>query len=481
VVQSVQANTDAQFNVLNTPHSITNSSQASIQQASVEAPYTLRLHRRRKKHRRFNILVEPAIWPDLNHALNRKDSIMSKPNAPLIPLYQSAILKWLREEGAKSPADIEDFIRLHFQGKWKARDRKINGTGIPQWRNDVHWARANLTRQGFTVNGAGLVQAVAKNAVKPRIKLTKPARGKEARPDSKALFDSLTADVLEALRNGNPPWRKPWGDLRRPKQHIDFAPLAIPTNAETGTPYLGVNTLTLWNATVKGMLTESRWGTANTWWRLGATVKPQAPFTQVRYFATVEVPNSDEEETRPIWHRLYNLAHVEGCDHLRQNHQLVRKIRTEGEIDTNRAWVFISKCGAKVTWGGNRACYDPTKDLIRMPHKQRFGSELDVITTLFHELAHWTGHKARLHRRGVGQNCDRDSREYAFEELVAELTACFLLAALEIPDRYEVSQHAGYIKGYISLLENDRKALWQAAGQAGNAARYLMKMFDQGK
>lgn len=400
---------------------------------------------------------------------------MAKLPAKLIPLYRSAILNWLRETGAKSPAEIEDFIRLRFQNQWKARDRKINGAGIPQWRNDVHHARKLLTQNGLTVKGAGLVHAVPENAVKPRIKTTKPKSVEEERPDSKKLFDSLTADVLEALRKGNPPWRKLWGDLRRPKQQIDFAPLAIPTNAESGKPYLGVNTLALWNATHKLLLTESRWATAQAWWRLGATVKPDAPFTRIRYFATVDAGEGDEEETRPIWHRLYNLAQVEGCDHLRQHLQPVRRIRTEGDIDTSRAWEFIRKCGAKVTWGGKRAFYTPSKDCIRMPHKQRFRSELDVLTVLFHELAHWTGHKDRLNRL---LSVDRESSEYAFEELVAELTVCFLLAYSEIPDRYEVCQHAGYIKGYISLLENDRKALQRAAGQASKATHYLLKLIE---
>jgi antirestriction protein ArdC len=336
---------------------------------------------------------------------------MAKAHGTLIPLYRSATLGWLRETGAKSPADIEDFIRLQFQAKWKARDRRINRKGIPQWRNDVHWARAYLTRQGFTVLGAGLVQAVPENAVKPRIKTKKPAPVEEPKPDSKALFDALTADVLAALRKGSPPWRKPWGNLRKPTKQVDFAPLAIPTNAETGKPYLGVNTLTLWNATGKLLLTESLWGTELTWWRLGAIVKPQAPYTRIRYFVSVETPEPGEEETRPIWHRLYNLAQVEGCDHLRQNRPTVRSIRTEGDIDTRRAWDFIKKCGAKVSWGGNEASYNWQKDRIKMPHKQRFHSELDVLTILFHELGHWTGHEDRLDRCGATQTWDRDSPE----------------------------------------------------------------------
>ena len=113
-----------------------------------------------------------------------------------------------------------------------------------------------------------------------------------------------------------------------------------------------------------------------------------------------------------------------------------------------------------------------------MPHKQRFSSELDLITVLFHELGHWTGNKDRLNRTGVVQSWDRDSPEYAFEELVAELTTCFLLAYLGIPDRYGVNQHAGYIHGYIRLMENDRKALYRAAGQASRATRYLLRLFE---
>ena len=396
-------------------------------------------------------------------------------HASFIPLYRTAILNWLRETGPKTPAEIEDFIRLKFQSKWKARDRRINGCGIPQWRNDVHWARANLTRQGLTVFGLGLVQAVPENAVKPRIKTPKPVCIKEPKQDPKKLFKSLTADILAALRNGSPPWRKPWGDLRRPKTHIDFAPLAIPRNSTTGVPYSGVNILTLWNATRKLLLTESLWATELAWWHLGGKVKPQAPYTRVRCYFTVDGPKQDEEETRSIWHRLYNLAQVEGCDYLRQNQQPVRTVRTEGDIDISRAWEFIKKCGASVIWGGDEASYNLQKDLIKMPHKQRFLSELDVISVLFHELGHWTRHPRRLNRLR-DKACTKDSPEYAFEELVAELTACFLLAFLEIPDRYEV-QHAGYIESYIKLLEYDSNALQRAAGLASKATRYLLKLF----
>ena len=213
-------------------------------------------------------------------------------------------------------------------------------------------------------------------------------------------------------------------------------------------------------------------------WRLDAEGKALAEFTHVLAWVKVKAADKDEDDRRPIWHKVFNLSDVDGCDHLRQRQLPVRRVRTEGDIDTSRAWEFIKKCGARVIWGGDEASYNLQKDLIKMPNKQRFHSELDVITVLFHELGHFTGHKERLNRLGVVRSFEKDGPEYAFEELVAELTACFLLAYLDIPDRYEVCHHAGYIEGYIKLFKNDRKAFNRAAGQASRATRFLLAQFE---
>jgi antirestriction protein ArdC len=395
----------------------------------------------------------------------------------LISEYRTAILSWLKKEGPKTPVEIEDFVRDNFHHRWQGRDLSINRNGMPQWRNDVHWARARLTREGKIVKGGGKISAVADDAVKPRTKKAKPTTAKEPTKDSKTLFDTLTADVLVALRAGNPPWRKLWGDLRRPQTLVDYAPLAIPTNAETGKPYFGVNTLLLWNAARKHGFSESCWGTGKTWWRLDAAVTSHAHSTRVLAWVKLKKSKEEDDENRPIWHCLYNLAQVEGCDHLRRRQSPVRSIRKIGDVDISRASDFIAKCGAKVEWKGDRAFYRPSQDLIRMPHKQRFATELDAMTILFHELGHWTGSTTRLNRSGVVNSWAKDSPEYAFEELVAELTACFLLSWLDIPDRYQACQHAGYIDGYIKLLEDDSKALRRAAGCASKATRYLSNLF----
>jgi antirestriction protein ArdC len=61
---------------------------------------------------------------------------------------------------------------------------------------------------------------------------------------------------------------------------------------------------------------------------------------------------------------------------------------------------------------------------------------------------------------------------YAFEELVAELTAAFLCAELEIPGRL---QHPEYIANWAAVLRADNKAIWTAGARATEAVHFLHK------
>ena len=77
------------------------------------------------------------------------------------------------------------------------------------------------------------------------------------------------------------------------------------------------------------------------------------------------------------------------------------------------------------------------------------------------------GHKDRL---------DRDlknrfgSKNYAAEELVAELCAAFLCAEFGFDGDL---RHAGYIEHWIELLKADKRAFFTACSQASKAADYL--------
>ena len=61
---------------------------------------------------------------------------------------------------------------------------------------------------------------------------------------------------------------------------------------------------------------------------------------------------------------------------------------------------------------------------------------------------------------------------YAFEELVAEIGAAFLCAALGISNEPR-PDHAQYIQSWLKVLKGDSKAIFTAASAASKAVAYL--------
>ena len=85
------------------------------------------------------------------------------------------------------------------------------------------------------------------------------------------------------------------------------------------------------------------------------------------------------------------------------------------------------------------AYYAPGADFISLPAFAAFKGADHFYNVAFHELTHWTGHKARLDRDLKGRF---GQAAYAAEELIAELGAAFLAAEFSFDGDV---RHAGYI------------------------------------
>ena len=94
-------------------------------------------------------------------------------------------------------------------------------------------------------------------------------------------------------------------------------------------------------------------------------------------------------------------------------------------------------------------------------------------STLFHELAHSTGHPTRLERSTVSDACPFGTTNYSKEELTAEMAAAFLCGHAGIENR-TIDNSAAYISNWWSRLSEDRKLLIYAASAAQKAADYIM-------
>lgn len=134
---------------------------------------------------------------------------------------------------------------------------------------------------------------------------------------------------------------------------------------------------------------------------------------------------------------------------------------------------FLRSTGADIREGHGEALYVPSRDFVSLPPFAVFKGAHQFYSTAFHELTHWTGHSSRLdrdlkHRFG--------SRQYAAEELVAELGAAFLCAEFGFDGNL---RHAGYLATWIELLKTDKRALFTAASMASQAAEYLRTLVLQ--
>ncbi|MBK6650350.1 MAG: DUF1738 domain-containing protein [Betaproteobacteria bacterium] len=136
--------------------------------------------------------------------------------------------------------------------------------------------------------------------------------------------------------------------------------------------------------------------------------------------------------------------------------------------------------GLLVVHGGNKACYIPATDEIRLPKKSAFASSADLWSVSLHEAAHCTLSEKRLDRRdALGQRWGDEA--YAMEELRAELCSAITSAETGVYASPEmaathIAKHASYLASWIKVLEKDPMALFSAARDADKMATYLVDL-----
>ena len=279
---------------------------------------------------------------------------------------------------------------------------------------------------------------------------------------SATLYEIVTEKIIEALEKGVVPWRKPWNTTAQ-----------LPCNATNNRPYRGVNVFLL------GLMpyADHRWLTFRQAQELGGTVRQGEKSTLVVFWKYPDKkPDVEDEEERrrsaPIlrYFNVFNAEQVEGLNlpplpsvgNLTEAHRIERaEVLVRSMIDPPQ----IQEVGTK-------AGYSPSRDLVRIPQIGSFDSIDQYYATLFHELAHSTGHGKRLNRPGVTGQVRFGSERYAREELVAELASAFCCATVAL-DNSILENSAAYIESWIASLRRDPKAIVVAAGQAQKAADYI--------
>jgi antirestriction protein ArdC len=102
-------------------------------------------------------------------------------------------------------------------------------------------------------------------------------------------------------------------------------------------------------------------------------------------------------------------------------------------VETNlvlpQAEALIQATGVAFWIGGDAAHYDPMHDIVQVPPPAAYFEPVNWHRTALHEAGHASGHHPRVNRDLTGSF---GSRKYAFEELIAEISAAYLCASLSI-------------------------------------------------
>ena len=134
---------------------------------------------------------------------------------------------------------------------------------------------------------------------------------------------------------------------------------------------------------------------------------------------------------------------------------------------------YISHSGVKLKRiHSNRAYYSPAMDTIVVPELSQFSDLAEFYSSAFHEGDHSTGHPSRLNR--ITDTAQFGSESYSKEELIAELGASYLVNAAGLETSSSLRNSASYIKGWLSALQDDKRFIVSAAGQAEKAVQMIL-------
>lgn len=271
---------------------------------------------------------------------------------------------------------------------------------------------------------------------------------------------ALVEKMIAKMEDGTGSWVKSWS-----------APNGFPQNFVTKKEYRGFNFFHLSNVMVEKGYTAPYFLTFNQIKVLKGKVKKGSKATHIYFYKMLTIEDKEktlEEKKIPLLKR-YSVFNIEDTD--------IEYELDQTPLNNNKRYQnveeFVMGTEAEIKYGGSCAFFSPSDDYIQIPKLEYFTDSDNYYSTLLHELTHWSGATTRLDRLKKGS---MGSKNYAFEELVAELGSVFLCSHLGIS--IEKNQHPEYLQSWINSLKENPQALWRAASKAQQAFDYIKDLVE---
>lgn len=189
-------------------------------------------------------------------------------------------------------------------------------------------------------------------------------------------------------------------------------------------------------------------------------------YPKLQVYNVFNVDQTNLKEARP---ELYNK--------LEQANQIVRQTTGSDSYDFPAMDRMIEQnewiCPIKPIYG-DQAYYSISKNEIVIPEKKQFKDGESFYTNLAHEMTHSTGAENQLGRL---KPTSFGSKEYAREELVAELSAAL------VAQRYGMTKHlkedsASYLKSWLNSLKESPEFLKTTLVDVKKASGMITRCID---
>tara|TARA_Y200000002_G_C22661031_1_gene655733 strand:- start:483 stop:1364 length:882 start_codon:yes stop_codon:yes gene_type:complete len=279
----------------------------------------------------------------------------------------------------------------------------------------------------------------------------------KAKIDFKTQVTNQLIELIEKAQAEGTDWTMPFQSIA-----------GRPHNAITGTKYRGFNAFWLM---MMGEHTVAGYGQ---WQKAGWQV--QAKTKGIWITAPMPIKDKETNEQKGLFFRPVKVHSSNDVLNIKTGEPWKSPELPTVDLTERLAIAdqYIANLGAKISYTNEgRAFYMPSTDSITMPHRELFTATKTSDATqnfygvLFHEHAHWTGHKSRKDRLD-----SKNKRGYAYEELIAEISAAFLSNQLGISSSPR-EDHAQYLANWLGALNNDKDYIFKAASEAQAALDYM--------
>jgi len=294
--------------------------------------------------------------------------------------------------------------------------------------------------------------------------------------------DIVTERLIEKIEAGGHDWLAPFQKGN-----------GVYQNVVSRKPYRGINIL------MAGLLGggDTYFATFKQWQELcGLTVgnalnggenplreEAKGQGVPIVYFKMMDKTDPSTGDKTGTW-PLMRYSTVFGSSQVKELPDKVKKLLDSDEMErqsTNK-WVtkqhvedYIEATDAIINREGDKACYYPARDTIEMPRLSLWSNLEQYYPVLLHELTHWTKHEDRCNRK---QSKSWGDKDYAFEELIAELGAAFQCRTLGLHTEPR-DDHAAYLASWLKSMKGDSSYIFDAAKLAQQAVDHIESLQPQ--